>query len=118
MKFERTSYALALCAALALAAGGCSTLRGNPSGKQTTDTSENRRGPVTTTQDAAINAKVKAALAADEMVRAHNIDADTVRGVVTLNGTVKGSAEKAQAIRIARGIDGVVEVRDNLKAGG
>ena len=117
MKIERTSYALAVCAALALSVGGCATFKGNPSGKQTTDTSENRRGPVTTTQDAAINAKVKAALAADELVKAHNIDADTVRGVVTLNGNVKSGAEKAQAIRIARGIDGVVEVRDNLKTG-
>ena len=118
MTIARSSYALAVCAALALGVSGCATLKGNPSGKQTTDTSENRRGPVTTTQDAAINAKVKAALAADEMVKAHNIDADTVRGVVTLNGNVKSAAEKAQAIRIARGIDGVVEVRDNLKMGG
>ena len=118
MRFARNSYALAICAALALGVGGCATLKGNPSGKQTADTSENRRGPVTTTQDAAINAKVKAALAADEIVKAHNIDADTVRGVVTLNGNVKGPAERAQAIRIARGVDGVVEVRDNLKRGG
>jgi len=121
MKFERTSYALAVCAALALGAGGCATLKGNPSangGKQTTDTSANPRGAVVTTADAAINAKVKAALALDEMVKAHNIDADTVRGVVTLNGKVKSSAEKAQAIKIARGIDGVVEVRDNLKISG
>ncbi|HEX5128672.1 MAG TPA: BON domain-containing protein [Usitatibacter sp.] len=104
--------------ALALGAGGCATLKGNPSGKQTADTSENRRGPVTTANDAVINSKVKTALAADEIVKAHNIDADTVRGVVTLNGNVKGPAERAQAIRIARGVDGVVEVRDNLKMGG
>ena len=115
MRITRTSYALAVCAALALGAGGCATLKGNPSGKQTTDTSENRRGAVVTTADAAINAKVKTALAADSMVKARNIDADTVRGVVTLNGTVGSPAEKAQAIKIARGIDGVVEVRDNLK---
>ena len=121
MKIQHTSYALAVCAALALGAGGCATLKGNPSGsgaKQTTDTSDNRRGAVVTTADAAINAKVKTALAADEMVKAFNIDTDTVRGVVTLNGNVKSSAEKAQAIRIARGIDGVVEVRDNLKVSG
>jgi hyperosmotically inducible periplasmic protein len=119
MRIERTSYALVVCAALALSVGGCATLKGNPSAsaKPTTDTSENRRGPVTTTADAAINAKVKAALAADELVKAHNIDSDTVRGVVTLNGNVKSGAEKAQAIRIARGIEGVVEVRDNLRTG-
>lgn len=118
MRIARTSYALAACVALALGAGGCATLKGNPSGKQTADTSENRRGPVTTANDAVINSKVKTALAADEIVKAHNIDADTVRGVVTLNGNVKGPAERAQAIRIARGVDGVVEVRDNLKMGG
>lgn len=121
MKIERTSYALAVCAALALGAGGCATLKGNPTGsgaKHTTDTSDNRRGAVVTVADAAINAKVKAALAADEAVKALNIDTDTVRGVVTLNGTVRSPAEKAQAIRIARGIDGVVEVRDNLRTAG
>ena len=62
MKIERTSYALAGCVALALGAGGCATLKGNPSGsgaKQTTDTSENRRGAVVTTADAAIIAKVE-----------------------------------------------------------
>jgi hyperosmotically inducible protein len=119
MNIARTSYVLAACAALAVGATGCATLKGNPSAsaKPTTDTSDARRGPVTTVSDATINAKVKAALAADEMVKAHNIDADTVRGVVTLNGNVKSGAEKAQAIRIARGIEGVVEVRDNLKSG-
>jgi hyperosmotically inducible protein len=121
MRIERTSYALAVCAALALGVTGCATLKGNPGangGKQTTDTSANPRSVTTTTADAAINAKVKAALAADELVKAHNINADTVRGVVTLNGNVKSNAEKAQAIKLARGIDGVVEVRDNLKTGG
>ena len=117
MRIARTSYALAVCAALALGVGGCATFKGNPSGKQTTDTSQNHRSATTTVADAAINAKVKTALAADEMVKAHNIDADTVRGVVTLNGTVKSAAEKAQAIKIARGIDGVVEVKDNLRIG-
>jgi hyperosmotically inducible protein len=118
MKLERTSYVLAACAVLSLGAAGCGTLMGNPGGKQTTDTSENRRGPVVTTEDAVINGKVKTALAANEMVKARKIDADTVRGVVTLNGSVGSAAEKAEAIRIARSIDGVKDVRDNLKAGG
>ena len=118
MKFERTSYVLAACAVVALGASGCGTLMGNPGGKHTTDTSENRRGPVVTTEDAVINGKVKTALAANEMVKARKIDADTVRGVVTLNGSVGSPAEKAEAIRIARSIDGVRDVRDNLKAGG
>lgn len=117
MKFTRSSHILAACAVLALGAAGCSTLMGNPGGKQTADTSQNRRGPVVTTEDAVINGKVKTALAANEIVKARNIDADTVRGVVTLNGSVNSSAEKAEAIRVARSIDGVKDVRDNLKVG-
>ena len=122
MNFQRTSYALAACAALALGATGCAHFKGTGNGstsaKQTTDTSANPRGPVQTTADAAINAKVKAALAADDMVKARDINTDTVRGVVTLNGTVNSAAEKSQALKIAKGIDGVVDVKDNLKAGG
>jgi len=116
MKMNRTSSgAVALVAILALGAGGCASFH---AGKEKTDTSANPRGPVTTTADAAINAQVKTVLAADSMVKARNIDVDTVRGVVTLNGTVHSAAEKAQAIKLARSIDGVVQVRDNLKMGG
>ena len=122
MRFERTSYALAVCAALALGVSGCAMFKGDGNGgtysKRTTDTSANPRGPVQTASDATINAKVKAALAADEMVKARNINTDTVRGVVTLNGNVASADEKNQAIKLAKGVEGVVDVRDNLKAGG
>ena len=73
------------------------------------------RGPVQTISDATINTKVKAALAADELVKARDINVDTLRGVVQLNGMVHSSAEKAQAIALAKKVDGVIEVRDNLK---
>ena len=115
MKLHRASSALAIAAIVALGVPGCASFH---AGKEKTDTSSNPRGPVATTVDATINAKVKTALAADSMVKARNIDVDTVRGVVTLNGTVNSPAEKAQAIRIARGIEGVVDVRDNLKTAG
>jgi hyperosmotically inducible protein len=115
MKLQRTTSALAIAAMVALGVPGCAAFH---TGKEKTDTSSNPRGPVATTVDATINAKVKTALAADSMVKARNIDVDTVRGVVTLNGMVNSAAEKAQAIRLARGIEGVVEVKDNLKMGG
>jgi hyperosmotically inducible protein len=73
---------------------------------------------VQTTSDAGITAKVKSALAADEMVKARNIDVDTVRGVVTLNGTVGSAAEKERAMQIARNTSGVSQVKDNLRTGG
>jgi hyperosmotically inducible protein len=118
MKFASTSYAL--IAALALGVSGCAMFKGDggKTAKTTTDTSANPRGPVATAADATINAKVKALLAADEMVKARNINADTVRGVVTLNGTVNSAAEKNQAIKITRDVEGVLDVKDNLKMAG
>jgi osmotically-inducible protein OsmY len=119
MKFDRiSSGAIAVTAILALGVGGCANMWGSKTEHAKTDTSANPRGPVQTTEDAAINSKVKLALAADEMVKAHHINVDTVRGVVTLNGTVNSAAEKAQAIKVARSVSGVVDVRDNLKTSG
>ena len=76
------------------------------------------RSVTQTASDAAITAKVKTAMAADELVKARSIDVDTVRGVVSLNGSVDSTAEKARALEIARNVSGVVDVRDNLKTAG
>lgn len=117
MRFQRTSYAL--IATLALGVSGCAMFHHDGQvAKTTTDTSANPRGPVATATDAYINTKVKAVLAADELVKARNIDADTVRGVVTLNGTVHSAAEKAKALDLAKNVEHVKEVKDNLKIAG
>ena len=117
MRIERTSYALAVCAALALGVSGCAAFK-NDGGNAVAVKESAPRGPVTTISDAAINGKVKATLAADGLVKARNIDVDTVRGVVTMNGTVNSAAERSQAISLARKVDGVVEVKSNLKIAG
>jgi osmotically-inducible protein OsmY len=41
-----------------------------------------------------------------------------VRGVVSLNGTVKDATERDRALEIARNVSGVLDVRDNLKMAG
>ena len=117
MRIERTSYALAVCAALALGVSGCAAFKSD-NGNAVAVKESAPRGPVATISDAAINGKVKATLAADELVKARNIDVDTVRGVVTMNGTVNSAAEKSQAINLARKVEGVVDVKDNLKVAG
>jgi hyperosmotically inducible protein len=120
MKLDRISYAVV--AALAVGVAGCAsyTGSGDPTAKkQLAAAGEAKpRGPVETVSDATINTKVKAALAADGLVKARNINVDTLKGVVQLNGTVMSAAEKKQAIGLARQVDGVVEVRDNLKVVG
>lgn len=65
--------------------------------------------------DAALVTAVTAKLAADDDVAASNIDVDAQDGVVTLSGTVKTSAARQEAERLARSVDGVRNVRNELK---
>src|SRR6187549_3755958 len=113
MRFERLSYAV--IAALALGMAGCASWKSDNYNGATSAKETTARGPVETVSDATINTKVKASFAADDLVKAHNINVDTVRGVVTLNGTVNTAAEKSQAISLAKKVNGVKEVKDNLK---
>lgn len=68
--------------------------------------------------DPGITAVVKGKLAADNDVKAYQIDVDTNNKVVTLSGTVDTATAKARAVEIARGTDGVANVVDNLTVGG
>lgn len=67
--------------------------------------------------DAGITTNVKTKLAADDTVKAYQIDVDTSNGVVTLAGTVENSAAKDQAVTIARQTDGVRDVVDRITVG-
>jgi len=122
MRIDRTSTrALVLGAILALAAACAhnTTPTSSTTSKQLAAAGEaSPRGPVQTVSDATINTKIKSLFALDDLVKARNINVDTIRGVVQLNGTVHSTAERDQALKIARKVDGVVEVRDNLKLAG
>jgi len=68
------------------------------------------------TDDAGIKTKIKAKLASD--VGAATITAVSVNvtnGVVTLAGPVSSEAERAKIERVARSVEGVVSVTDNLQ---
>src|SRR5262245_43122244 len=64
--------------------------------------------------DSAITTKVKASFAKDPDVSAMKVHVDTDKGVVTLSGDVKSSAEKEKAGHIARNTSGVRYVNNNL----
>jgi len=68
--------------------------------------------------DAGITTKVKSKLAADDTVKAYQIDVDTKEKVVTLSGNVESQAAKDQAVSIARGTEGVADVVDNIMVAG
>jgi len=64
--------------------------------------------------DPGITTAVKSKLAADDTVKAYQIDVDTQGGVVTLTGTVPTAAARDRAVQLARETDGVTRVEDRL----
>jgi osmotically-inducible protein OsmY len=64
--------------------------------------------------DPGITTAVKSKLAADDTVKAYQIDVDTRERVVTLSGTVDTPAAKDQAVTLARQTSGVRDVVDNI----
>src|SRR5262245_7467416 len=67
--------------------------------------------------DSGITSSVKSKMAADDTVKASEINVDTHNHVVTLNGTVASNAEKERAVMIARDTKGVSSVVDDLTVG-
>lgn len=64
--------------------------------------------------NSAITAKVKAALVGDEVVKARDVSVETFRGVVQLSGFVDSETQKTRAAEIARSVEGVTDVKNNL----
>ncbi|HYE37101.1 BON domain-containing protein [Methylocaldum sp.] len=68
--------------------------------------------------DTAITAKVKSALLADRSTSGLAIQVETNKGVVQLSGFVNSEAEMQRAAEIARGVEGVTEVKNDIRVGG
>lgn len=59
--------------------------------------------------------KTRAALAGVDELRDSTINVDVSNDVVTLRGTVATAAQKDAAVKTAKDVDGVKDVKDNLK---
>lgn len=68
--------------------------------------------------DTVIATKIKTALIADPLTEAHDIDVAMFKGRVQLNGFVESDAQRQKAGQIARGVNGVMAVDNNLKLKG
>ena len=64
--------------------------------------------------DTSVTTRVKAAFTGEKLLQDTAIDVDTTDHVVTLKGTVGSNAAKTRAGEIARGIDGVTRVINQL----
>ena len=64
--------------------------------------------------DTAITTKVKTAILTDPDLKVLQINVETFKGVVQLSGFVNSSASASKAAQVARGVKGVVEVKNDL----
>ena len=64
--------------------------------------------------DSTITTKVKTALIADPEVKGTQMQVEVYRGVVQLSGFVDRPADAQKAVAVARSVEGVQEVRNNL----
>ena len=64
--------------------------------------------------DAAVTTEVKAKFAEDPAVSAMTIKVDTLKGVVQLSGFARSDEERTMAGRLARGTNGVADVRNDI----
>jgi hyperosmotically inducible periplasmic protein len=67
--------------------------------------------------DSTITGRINAAMVKDDLVKAHQVDVDTVDGYVTLTGVVKTRQESRRAVELARSVPGVKSVKNNLQIG-
>jgi hyperosmotically inducible protein len=68
--------------------------------------------------DASITARVKTTLLNDSQLNATKIDISTSNGVVTMTGSVRSQSEQERAIQLARQVNGVRDVKANLRVAG
>jgi len=97
----RTTLAAAVTALVLLTAAGCAVHRG----QQTTGAY---------IDDSAITAKVKSEFVESKVVDASSISVETLNGTVMLSGFAKSETERSTAGSIARSVEGVKAVKNQL----
>ena len=87
-----------------------------PVAGHTEDQDKDRSSPKAFVKDSVITTKVKAKLAGEKLSSVAHIRVDTDdKGVVHLTGTAKTKGEADKAASIARGVEGVKMVKNDIK---
>jgi osmotically-inducible protein OsmY len=110
--FKRFSVVVCGLGVVLLTAGAASAQSATQETKAKTKSTAQKTGMVMS--DAEITSAVKSKLLADKIVGGLKLDVDTKDGVVTLSGPVHSAAERAQAVKLARGTHGVKSVTSKL----
>jgi osmotically-inducible protein OsmY len=105
----KSTASLLIAAVLAAGAAGCSSTDEQGSAERAGATA----GRVM--DDSVVTGKVKAALVADPVTKAHQISVETFQGTVQLSGFVDSNEAKSRAMEIARNTEGVKDVKNSLQ---
>jgi osmotically-inducible protein OsmY len=65
--------------------------------------------------DAVVTTRVKAAIVKDPVLKATEINVETYKGTVQLSGFVKDKQAIAKASDVARSVDGVTSVKNDIR---
>ncbi|PKM31811.1 MAG: transporter [Gammaproteobacteria bacterium HGW-Gammaproteobacteria-11] len=74
-----------------------------------------QKSPGEFVDDSLITTQVKAAFVRDSEIRAFEINVETYKGVVQLSGFVSSSSSASRAVAIARQVNGVKAVRNDMQ---
>lgn len=102
MKHRHTAAVLLAALMAATVMAGCSSTPTQQSAGQAVD-------------DGVVTAKVKAALVADPVTKAHQINVETFKGTVQLSGFVETDEARSRALQLARDVEGVRKVKDAME---
>jgi|SRR5688572_252164 len=98
------TFAVLIMSAAVLGTAACSSTRTQRSAGEHVD-------------DAALLTSVKSALAAESAEAAADINVDVNRGEVKLSGFVDNANDKSRAAEVARGVEGVKSVQNDIAVG-
>ena len=114
LKISKTLLAVMLTSAVATGSAYAenNAQTTNESAGQKVDSSMNKVGNFM--DDSAITAKVKAAQVDHDNIKSTDISVKTDQKVVTLSGFVESQAQAEEAVKVAKGVEGVTSVSDKL----
>ena len=115
LKISKTLLAVMLTSAVATGSAYAenNAQTTNESAGQKVDSSMNKVGNFMD-DSAVITAKVKAALVDHDNIKSTDISVKTDQKVVTLSGFVESQAQAEEAVKVAKGVEGVTSVSDKL----
>lgn len=100
-KFNKTLSAVLLAVTLVSVVGCASTSQQSGTGEYV--------------DDAVITTKVKAAIFNEPTLKSAEINVETFKGVVQLSGFVNSQADISKAVSLARNVNGVTAVKNDMR---